>query len=98
MFARAWNRKIKDGESILGQIVHMECDKNKFAPPFKRVDRKLFFGKGITRKVEIVDMAIQAGLIQQSGSYFTFNGKTVRGTSALYDLPAEDLTWLRDNM
>lgn len=85
-------QKVKDGDEILGQVVHLCCEKNKFAPPFKNIDRKLFFGKGITKKVELVDTAIERGLITQSGSFFKLpNGETIRGTKALYDLPNETL-------
>ena len=87
-------QKLKD--DVLGQIIHLECDKNKFAKPFTQIDRKLFFGKGIVKKVELVDMAIEKGLIVQSGSFFKLpDGETIRGTAQLYDLPNEKLVSLK---
>lgn len=85
-------QKFGDKESPVGQIVHLTTDKNKFAPPFKKVDFKLFFGIGIKRSVELIDKALERGVITQSGSFFKLpNGETIRGTEALYSLSSEQL-------
>ena len=56
------------------------ADKNKFTRPFQNIDVKMFFGKGIDRKIELIDFAIEQGLIQQSGAYYKLpNGETIRG-------------------
>lgn len=89
-------QKIKEGDSIVGQIVHLECDKNKFTSPFNRIDAKIYFGKGISKRVEIVDKAIELGIIQQSGAFFKFGDETVRGTLALYQLDDEKLLKLKE--
>lgn len=85
-------QRFGDKENPTGQVVHLTTDKNKFAPPFKKVDFKLFFGVGIKKSVELVDKALELGIITQSGSYFKLpNGETVRGTETLYSLPADTL-------
>lgn len=74
-----------------GQVIHITTDKNKFAAPFQKYDAKLFFGVGIKKSVDLIDTAISLGLIKQSGSFFTFDGETVRGTDALYNMSTEQL-------
>lgn len=92
-------QKIKDGDKIVGQIIHLQADKNKFTKPFQTIDVKIFFGKGIVRKIEVVDFAIQQGLIKQSSSFFTLpDGTTVRGTTALYDMDSAQLTMLKNSL
>lgn len=85
-------QKFGDKESPIGQVVHLTTDKNKFASPFKKVDFKLFFGVGIKKSVELIDKALELGIITQSGSFFKLpNGETVRGTETLYSLSADTL-------
>lgn len=85
-------QKFGDKDKPDGAVIHLSTDKNKFAAPFKRVDVKCFFGKGILKKVCIIDSALEQGIITQSGSFFKLpNGETVRGTQALYDLSSDIL-------
>lgn len=89
-------QKFGDKESPTGQIVHLTTDKNKFAKPFQKVDFKLFFGTGIKKSVELIDKAIERGIITQSGSFFKLpNGETIRGTEALYNISSEQLKELK---
>ena len=85
---------IKDIDGIVqGNRVRISCDKNKFAKPKNVIARNLYFGKGIIRREEIVEDAIDKGLIQAgSAGYFTLpSGDKVRGMQALIDLPKETL-------
>ncbi len=85
---------IKDEEDkIIGNKVWIECKKNKFTAPFNKVQTSLIFGKGILKRIEIVDKAIELGIIQQRGSFFIVPGasENIRGRKALYDLPADIL-------
>lgn len=79
--------KIKEGDQQVGQLIYMECEKNKFYPPFQRVARNFYYGKGVSKVSEIVDLAIEQGIIQAGGAgYYTMpDGTKYRGTSALYD-------------
>lgn len=79
-----------------GQVIHMQCDKNKFAAPFKKIDAKLYFGKGINSKSYLIDWAIANGVITQSGAFYTFEGVTCRGQEALYQMSESDLQLIRD--
>lgn len=91
-------QKIKEGDgSVVGQVLHVETEKNKFTMPFRRRDVSLFFGKGVSKKQEIVDLAVSQGIIQQSGSYFTLpDGSSVRGQAALKELTNDQYQQLQD--
>lgn len=92
-------QKIKDGDSIQGQVVHLECEKNKYTAPFVKRDVSLYFGVGIKKKQEILDYSVENGLIKQSGSFFTLpNGETIRGRDALNDLTNEQLKVLQQEL
>lgn len=91
--------KIKDdNDEIIGNKVWLTTEKNKFATPGKKVQSTLIFGKGISKRIDLIDNALEMGLITQSGATFTlpFDEKKVRGRKALYDLPSEDMKKLQE--
>lgn len=92
-------QKFGDKTSPVGQVIHVSLDKSKFSQPFVNYDMKLFFGYGIKKKVEIIDLAIEQHLIEQNGSFFKLpNGETVRGTEALYNLDSTQLKELQSRL
>lgn len=85
-------QKIGDKGTPEGQVIHLETEKNKFTRPFQKVDTELIFGKGTSKKREVIMFALQQGIIKQSGSFFTMpDGSTVRGTAALNELDSSQL-------
>ena len=97
---------IKDGDQVIGNQVRVKVIKNKVAPPFRKAEFEITFGEGISKIGEIVDMGVEYGVIQKSGSWFSYNGsKLAQGRDAtkklLKDNPelCEELeTLIKQNM
>ncbi len=74
---------IKDGDEIVGNEVKVKVVKNKVAPPFRRAQFEILFGEGICRVGEIVDLGVEYGILEKSGSWFSYNGsKLAQGKEA----------------
>jgi recombination protein RecA len=68
---------IKEGENIVGNRTKVKVVKNKLAPPFKDVEFDLMYGEGISRTGDLLDMGVDLGIIDKSGSWYSFGGERI---------------------
>ena len=68
---------IKDRDEMIGNQTRVKVVKNKLAPPFKRVEFDIIYGEGISRTGELIDLGLQAGLVEKSGSWYSFESERI---------------------
>lgn len=81
---------LKDGSEIIGNRVRVKVVKNKVAPPFKETEFDIMYNEGISKVGDLVDVATDHGIVNKSGSWYTFGEERVQGRDALKKLISED--------
>src|SRR5271157_4068681 len=68
---------IKEREQVIGNQTRVKVVKNKMAPPFKVVDFDIMYGEGVSKRGELIDLGVQAGVVEKSGSWFSYEGQRI---------------------
>lgn len=68
---------IKDKEIVTGNETKVKVVKNKMAPPFREVKFDIMYGEGISKNGELIDLGVQANLVEKSGSWFAYDGQRI---------------------
>src|ERR1700751_2256186 len=68
---------IKDRDEVVGNQTRVKVVKNKVAPPFKQVEFDIMYGVGISKVGELIDLGVKAGIVEKSGSWFSYDGTRI---------------------
>ena len=68
---------IKDKEEVVGNHTRVKVVKNKMAPPFKTVEFDIMYGEGVSKMGELIDLGVNAGIVEKSGSWFSYDSQRI---------------------
>ncbi len=66
---------IKEGQDVVGSRTRVKVVKNKIAPPFKEVEFDILYGQGISREGDVLDLAVERGMVERSGTWYSYKGE-----------------------
>ena len=85
------SEQIKEGSDVVGNKTNIKVVKNKMAPPFKSCQVDIMYGEGISQTGELVDLAVEAGIIDKSGAWYSYKGEKIgQGRESVKELLKND--------
>ena len=87
---------IKDRDEVVGNATRVKVVKNKVAPPFKQVEFDIMYGEGISKMGELIDMGVKAGIVEKSGSWFSYGDERIgqgRENAKTFLRENPDMSW-----
>ena len=69
--------QIKDGENVSGNRTKIKVVKNKIAAPFRTAEFDIMYNEGISKTGDVLDLAVQYGVLEKAGAFFKYNGETL---------------------
>ncbi len=90
--------QLKMGEGIVGNRTVIKVVKNKVAPPFKTATVDIMYGEGVSREGEVIDLAVEAGVVDKSGAWYSYNGDKLGQGKEAVKLMLKENTKLRDEL
>ena len=92
------NEALKMGDGIVGNKTTIKVVKNKVAPPFKTATVDIMYGEGVSREGEIIDLGVEAGIIEKTGAWYAYQGEKLGQGKENVKLLLKDNTELRDEL
>lgn len=87
---------IKEGQEIVGNRVRVKVVKNKVAPPFREAEFDILYNEGISKVGDMIDVATEHGILNRSGSWFTYKTERVQGRDGFRKILNENPTLLAE--
>ena len=69
--------QVKDRDEVVGNQTRVKVVKNKLAPPFKQVEFDIMYGEGISKRGELIDLGVKAGVVEKSGAWYSFSDQRI---------------------
>jgi len=69
--------QVKDRDDVIGNQTRVKVVKNKMAPPFRQIDFDIVYGHGVSKQGEMLDLGVQAGIVEKSGAWFSCDGERI---------------------
>ena len=92
------NEQLKVGDKVMGNKTTVKVVKNKVAPPFKTAVVDIMYGEGISKEGELIDLGSEAGILEKTGSWYSYNGEKLGQGKENVKLLLKDKPELRDEI
>ena len=92
------NEQLKMGDGIVGNKTTVKVVKNKVAPPFKTAVVDIMYGEGVSHEGELIDLGVEAGIVEKTGAWFSYNGEKLGQGKENAKLLLKDTPELKDEI